>query len=209
MRWLSGGRQEAERESAKHQQNASKGTKRRGNAKEHRYELLTQTRDINIAIKNIDNEISANINAYSQAKMLSFSQEMLVRLPREVRDLVYENLMDRVCKRKNDITLYMDHRRQPKKMWADKPSVFPFTNDWVKKPFHYEDSDYVGIEFARELVEMYYRKTTFHLRDSSLSILGTWLRQDPFGYDLVVHRNLCHLTLQIDFRSPGPHRCYA
>ncbi|KAF1948788.1 hypothetical protein CC80DRAFT_298085 [Byssothecium circinans] len=123
------------------------------------------------------------------------------RLPREVRDMCYEHLMDRVEGSNFKVHLY--HDKFPKNMWADKPAVFPWTYHWSKKPFFYEHSDFIGVDFARELVQMYYRKATFTLHERSFSTFDTWMNQDPFGYGLPVCRNLCQLDIYRKFDSPG------
>jgi hypothetical protein len=140
-------------------------------------------------------ELSASIKTYSQTFLKSFTQEMDTKLPRELRDMCYEHLMDRVSN--HNFTVQLQHKDMPKKISVQKLTVFPRIYHQSKKPFYYEDSKFVGMNFARELVEMYYRKTTFYIHNRAFALLKTWHRQDPFGYDLVVVRNLCNLELSI------------
>jgi hypothetical protein len=86
-------------------------------------------------------------------------------------------------------------------MWDLKPTVLPWIHSRPVTPNHYEDSRFVSLEFAKELVEMYYRRCTFIVGSESLHILDTFLQQDPFGYDVVVSRNLCRLEILLLFHD--------
>jgi hypothetical protein len=141
------------------------------------------------------------MEAYSQALLLSLTAMMHAMLPAELRDYVYENLLDRVAHPR--FNLWLSHYKMPKNMWASKPAVFPWTNMAWKKPFHYENSKFVGSAFAKELVSMYYRRSTFTIPWGCIRILDTFLKQDPFGYGLVVSHNLRYLDIYFHFDRFG------
>jgi hypothetical protein len=88
-------------------------------------------------------------------------------------------------------------------MWSPTPAVLPWMHTSWRKPLFFEDDNYVELDFAKELIEMYYRRTTFILPNNELALLNTWLQQDPFGYGLIVCENLCHLTILLRFDRPG------
>ena len=91
------------------------------------------------------------------------------------------------------------HDRQPKKMWYYKSVVFPWTGSRSSR--HWEDSTYVGLSFAQELIEMYYRVFCFALHHSSFHILDTFMQQEPCGYGVLISDMICHLELTIGFKD--------
>jgi hypothetical protein len=88
-------------------------------------------------------------------------------------------------------------RQQPKKMWNIVSPIFPFAARWTRHSTtpHYEDSTYVGLDFAKELLQMYYKVVCFTLYEESFDILHTFLQQEPKGYGLVVGQMIGHLEL--------------
>ncbi|KAF2679692.1 hypothetical protein K458DRAFT_113234 [Lentithecium fluviatile CBS 122367] len=191
-------RQQVGRASSKQKQLA------KGVSKHGRYDILRRTRTINSSIKELDRELDSQCAAYSQALLLPFTSAMHSMLPREIRDLIYGNLLSRVDS--HNFRHHLSHLRMPKNMWVSKPKVLPWIYTW-KHPHHYEDSRFVGLDFARELIETYWHVCTFSIRSSSLHILETFLRQDPFGYDVVVGRNLSRLEIVYGFDRPGMTLC--
>jgi hypothetical protein len=144
--------------------------------------------------------LDSQMEAYSQALLLSLTAMMHAMLPAELRDYVYENLLDRVAHPR--FNLWLSHDKMPKNMWESKPAVFPWTYTAWKKPFHYENSEFVGSAFAKELISMYYRRTTFTIPWRCIRILDTFLKQDPYGHGVVSH-NIRYLDIYFHFDRFG------
>jgi hypothetical protein len=91
-------------------------------------------------------------------------------------------------------------------MWELNQRTFPWAYNWPRaKLLHWEDHEFVGPEFARELVELYFRKCTFVLHERDIALLDTFLQQSVFNIGLLVAQHIHRLHLQLTFSKPGMH----
>lgn len=69
---------------------------------------------------------------------------------------------------------------------------------WMEDPVtSLISSGYLGPEACRELLESYYRTRAFRFAHHELLLLGTFLKIDKFGTDLIPAHHVRHLHLQI------------
>lgn len=92
-------------------------------------------------------------------------------------------------------------------MWNIISPTFPFAARWrtsaTTSP-HYEDSTFVGVEFAKELLQMYYQECHFTIHEEEFGILDTLLQQEPRGYGIRIGQMIMKLQLTV-----GPKHCIA
>jgi hypothetical protein len=170
------------------------------NGKRKRLSSISKSLPVLILIR----EFNTHLATYCRALSLPIATDVQTRLPREVRDLVYGHMLDRVGP---DYSMYhfklpLSYQNQPKKMWNIISPTFPFVVRWrlyAANP-HYEDSTYVGIEFAKELLQMYYKVYCFTLDEQNFDVLHTFLQQEPRGYGLVVGQMIRNLELSVAFK---------
>ncbi|KAF2270118.1 hypothetical protein CC78DRAFT_528610 [Lojkania enalia] len=174
-----------------------------------RHKLLTKTRSINKKIADWEKDFTAALTAYSKALTHTLTNKTHALLPRELRDQIYDHLTTHLSyggDTRYPYTHYIRQNRQPKWMYAPCPRTpLPFLNPWFHSyRRHFEDRDFVGLPFARELLEYYYRKLAFEaFRNDGFGILGTWLRQQPCGYGVEVRQMLNHLKLTFRMGRDG------
>jgi hypothetical protein len=95
---------------------------------------------------------------------------MFEALPRELRDLVYDNILVDACvaDERNDTsdedTLNVDER----KVLPEARSTTPLDKRFSFLKRHYFQASYMGTEFVKELINTYFRKAPFKVRAEEL-----------------------------------------
>ncbi|KAF2709423.1 hypothetical protein K504DRAFT_533796 [Pleomassaria siparia CBS 279.74] len=174
---------------------------RRSALPDHRAQLLNRSREITVELREWEKTFKSQLVAYGQAMCLPFAEEMQARLPIEIRDMIYQYMLDGVSKDYlRSLNVRLTHDRQPKKMWYYESPVFPWIYPGTRTPRHWEDSDYVGLKFAKEMITTYYRVCTFIIREPSFHLLDTFLQQEPCGYGILISDIISHLEMIIAFK---------
>lgn len=145
-----------------------------------RKELQTQACQLLRDFRATEEKMNDEIAIYSKAWHLKFSAGICEKLPREIRDMIYDHLM-------------FPH-------WLfdlDRD----FTSDWYKKKTsfpvraHYLQTDHVGEQMAKELAERIIRTCTFEVK--SLSLASWLLRSDLLGHGILPKINIRSLRIHI------------
>jgi hypothetical protein len=109
-------------------------------------------------------------------------------------------MLDRIISNNpnRNLKLTLWSRDQPKKMWNIISPTFPFVNRYsVSASPHYDDSTYVGLDFAKELIQMQYQKCCFAIHELDFGILDTFLQQEPHGYGVRVGQMIRRMELTV------------
>ncbi|KAF1974014.1 hypothetical protein BU23DRAFT_598607 [Bimuria novae-zelandiae CBS 107.79] len=132
-----------------------------------------------------EKELDASTRAYSRASSRALVDAVYAKLPQELTDIIYQNLLDWISDRH-----FRLHLELPKNLLrfenTKKPPAFAFITPRLDKlrlqRFPHEDFAIMGTPFVRELLEMYFREVTFVLRQRSRDCppLATFLHQEPF-----------------------------
>lgn len=141
------------------------------------------------------------IESYSRIHLLHLCTQVHFWLPREIRDYIYRYLLDRLAS--CGFRAYLDADNLTQEPRDPHSPVISWTAVDPARPVFYEDSNFVGQAFARELIEMYYRNANFYVSGPRCGILDTFLKQDPFGYGLPVHQVIRSLEVCFGFDSLG------
>jgi hypothetical protein len=114
----------------------------------------------------------------AKAECTQLCDRIITQLPRELRDMVYHHLSTRSEERisRKHYRSTMDPQTRMYAYDADRSRVTHY-------PEHYWDASYVGNDFYRELVENYYRTSTFVFGDDS-GLMERFLHTDQLklGY---------------------------
>jgi hypothetical protein len=167
----------------------------------------------------------AAVDPYARAWNSAFAASIPRHLPREVRDMVYEEL---VCTKRKTSRPSQERRvssppgdedeeptlteiRRPgtaKKIRFAKCRSFLKPLKTAKDFPHYYDQDYMGIEFAYELVQVVYKTHTFCLQHQA--DLPPFLTNDIFGTECDPSARIksLQITISLDRFNPKIDREY-
>lgn len=125
-----------------------------------------------LAIEKAETELTLAVFAQSSCRTLT--NNFLLKLPRELRDMVYQYLSTR------EERIDSDYFRSTK-----DPVTKCYSHDQARwktahLPEHYWSTEYVSPQFVRELSENYYRTSTFVFGDGQ-GLIGKFLNTDQLG----------------------------
>ncbi|KAH7069764.1 hypothetical protein BKA63DRAFT_493973 [Paraphoma chrysanthemicola] len=130
----------------------------------------------------IESCIRDTLKPYSQAICLHFSKKVLAKLPREMRDIVYEYLVE------------------PDYIWVGTEY---FTNTGppcdVQRDAHFWSPAYVGDAMQAEIVQTWYRTSLFYLwnRAKNHELIERFLTQDRWGIGVLPHEHISRLRFDL------------
>ncbi|KAH7074231.1 hypothetical protein FB567DRAFT_191895 [Paraphoma chrysanthemicola] len=130
----------------------------------------------------IESCIRDTLKPYAQAICLHFSKKVLSKLPREMRDIVYEYLVT------------------PDYIWVGTEY---FTNTGppcdVQRDAHFWSPAYVGDAMQAEIVQTWYRTSLFYLwnRAKNHELIERFLTQDRWGIGVLPHEHISRLRFDL------------
>ncbi|CAI6329286.1 unnamed protein product [Periconia digitata] len=118
--------------------------------------------------------IEVHISDFMKPSSLALCAGMMTRLPRELRDQIYETVLILVWKERRQGWFTITHEHQPnvhflmkEKPWDDDDAlpIYPITLPDYRDvaPSHLWNEGYVGLDVRKELVEAFYRTGRFCL----------------------------------------------
>lgn len=164
---------------------ASKRDEHQGAAQRKRALLKVKQHAAEVETKRkiLEEELHVMITSYVQEPCKQLCATILETLPRELRDMIYDNL------HAHD-TIYVG----PEYM---RKSVQPCETD---RGAHYWDAEYVGQEMQRELVESWYRTTLFYFYDkaNNAEVVTQFLDTDRWALDVKPRSVICRVRFDLD-----------
>ncbi|KAJ4992401.1 hypothetical protein SVAN01_02110 [Stagonosporopsis vannaccii] len=126
----------------------------------------------NLAIEAAETQLA--LSTFAKSECHSFTTLFLLKLPRELRDMVYRHLS---TKEERIDSEYFRSTKDP----VTKCFSYDQTR-WktVHFPEHFWSTEYVGTRFLQELGENYYRTSTFVFGDGQ-GLIGKFLNTDQLG----------------------------
>lgn len=118
-------------------------------------------------------EFDAYARSYGVSACKLISQRMFETLPRELRDMVYDNIVLDCC----TTDTYTEADREENshvgawcsyKALPEARSTTPLDRRFSFLKRHYFQASYMGVEFVKELINTYFRKTPFKVRAEEL-----------------------------------------
>ncbi|KAF1969308.1 hypothetical protein BU23DRAFT_571681 [Bimuria novae-zelandiae CBS 107.79] len=117
----------------------------------------------------LQEDLDKKLDRLTKISFHQLSHQITVRLPREIRDMIYTTVLERDHVLRNNQAIEIEripHERHLGPLSPNDPS-FP--------PIHLWDTAYCDVTFVRELAEMCYRQRTFEFRQEGLYLLPTFL----------------------------------
>jgi hypothetical protein len=139
---------------------------------------------------------------YAERTSEYFASQFLAKLPREVRDMIYMELILDSCKYRNLAAgVTTDFWGQAKTRWCLVSAYGTFGRQFVRRRGdqlvlpHFLDKDLLGTQFVAEIAECVYRHVEFHIYDPKYLI--DFLDHDMFGVVRTPRHYVYHLTITL------------
>lgn len=132
------------------------------------------------------------VQQYAKAECLALTHIVVTKLPRELRDMIYQHLSTRAFEQ-----IEREHFRT-----TLDPLTRLYSYDqarWKAShfPSHFWDPAYVGAHFFSELVQNYYTTSTFVFGDDP-DVLKRFLRKDELGLGLQPQDLVAHVQVHLN-----------
>lgn len=177
----------------------------RENARKSRIAALQRELEVLEQDQNSEAEaIQYDVEAFAKSECLAIASQVVTKLPRELRDMIYHHLSTRSSER-----IEREHFRT---------TIDPLTKlysyshaRWKASHFpeHFWHTEYVGASFFQELVENYYRTSTFIFSDDP-SVVKQFLGMDEFNLGILPKDLVSNVEMHLNAVSydRGSFRAY-
>jgi hypothetical protein len=139
--------------------------------------------------RDIDSDIQVATEEYNIVTCQQLAKLLIDKLPRELRDVVYQHLVPRRVKRIYTVMeVYLDTCVEREYVCGYGPyiPISPLSIDNTLCSGHFWRTEVIGVNMARELVESFYRYAMFSgtRHSSTSSVLPFLLKNDRFNMGL-------------------------
>jgi hypothetical protein len=127
----------------------------------------------NLAIETSETQLT--LDQFAKSDCRKFVDSVVAKLPREVRDMVYQHL-NRGTEKRIDGDYFRSTRDPVTKCYTFDRARWKA----LHYPEHFRNEEFVGQAFAREVAENHYRTSTF-IFDDSKDAVSKFLNRDEMG----------------------------